>query len=107
MKYSQKVAKYSCLAALVLAAALRLDGIASIPLQFVVCCGAAFVMVQAARNRKYLWAAVLALIALYFNPGVPIALSRVASLPIALACLLVFLGSARYLTDLLSRGESL
>ncbi len=37
------MAKYSCSAALVLAAALRLDGIASILLQFVVCCGAAFV----------------------------------------------------------------
>jgi uncharacterized protein DUF6804 len=113
-----RIVKWMCLAALILAAALRLDEVPRILLQFVVCGGAAFVMIEAARNRKYLWAAAFALVALYFNPVLPIALSRSASLPVVLLCALAFLGSVRYLrpvpkmslatiTDLPARGESL
>jgi hypothetical protein len=58
------------------------------------------------------------LIALCFNPVFPIVLSRAAALPITLACLLLFLGSLRYvnaaprmslatITGLPARGESL
>ena len=112
------IVKYTCIAALVLAAALRLEGMASILLQFVVCGGAAFVMIQAVRNHKYIWATGLGVIALYFNPVIPITLSRAASLPMTLACLVMFIGSAFCLrpvprmslstiTDLPPRGESL
>jgi hypothetical protein len=112
------IVKYICLAALILAVALRLDGGPGILLQFVICGGAAFVMVQAIHNRKYFWMAAFALIALYFNPVFPIALSRSQSLPILLLCTTAFLVSLRYLrplprmslatiTDLPARGESL
>jgi hypothetical protein len=112
------IVKYICMAALVLESSLRLGGIAVILLQLVVCGGAAFVMMQAARSRKRLWAAGFAVIALYFNPVLPIALPRPASITMALLCLVAFLGAAVYLkpvprmslatiTDLPPRGESL
>ncbi len=113
-----RIVKCMCVAALILAAALRLDGIPRILLQFVVCGGAAFVMIEAARNRKYLCTVAFALAALYFNPVLPITLSRSAALPVVILCALAFLGSVWYLgpapkmslatiTDLPARGESL
>jgi hypothetical protein len=113
-----RIVKYSCVAALVLATAFRLEGTASILLQFVVCGGATFVMMQAVRSRKYLWGAAFALIALYFNPVIPITVAWAVSVPISLASLVVFLASVFYpkptprmslatITDLPGRGESL
>ncbi len=107
-----------CVAALVLAAAVTLHGVPQILLQLVVCGGAVFVMLEAFRSQKYLWAAAFALIALYFNPVVPFELSRVAALPIQLAAAAAFLACVRYvkpapkmslatITDLPARGESL
>lgn len=112
------IVKGICLAALVMAAVVMLQGIPEILLQFVVCGGAVFVMVEAVRSRKYLWVAAFALVALYFNPIFPIALSRMASLPVLLVCATAFLASMRYvrpmprmslatITDLPARGESL
>ena len=113
-----KIVKCICVAALILAAALRLDGIPGIVLEFVVCGGAVFVMIEAGRSRKYLWVAAFALIAVYFNPVLPITLSRSAALPVVILCALAFLASLRCLgpvqkmslatiTDLPARGESL
>jgi hypothetical protein len=112
------IVKWICLAALVLAAAVKLHGVPQILLQLVVCGGALFVMLEAFRGQKYLWAATFALVALYFNPIVPFELSRMVSFPIQLACAAAFLASVRYvkpmpkmslatITDLPARGESL
>jgi uncharacterized membrane protein YccC len=113
-----KIVKWACLAAVVLAAAVLLHGVPQILLQFVVCGGALFVMLEAFRSQKYLWAAAFALIALYFNPIVPFEISRMASLPVQFVAAAAFLGSTRYvkpapkmslatITDLPARGESL
>lgn len=113
-----RIVKGISLAALALATAVTLHGIPEVLLQFVVCGGALFVMMEAVHNRKYFWLAALAVPFIYFNPIFPIVLSRTLSLPIALLCALVFWGSLRYLrpkpkmslatiTDLPARGESL
>jgi hypothetical protein len=112
------VVKWICVAALILDAAIVLRGAPQVLLQFLACGGAVFVMLEAFRGQKYMWAAVFALVALYFNPIVPFVVSRMASLPIQLACAAAFLGSIRYvkaapkmslatITDLPARGESL
>ena len=113
-----KIVKCACLATLALAAAVTLQGMSAILLQFMVCGGALFVMIEAFRKRKYIWVAALAVPVIYFNPIFPIELSRSLALAIVLLCGLVFLGSLRYLspeprmslatiTDLPARGESL
>jgi hypothetical protein len=112
------IVKCACLAALAVASAVTLHGVPQILLQFLVCGGAIFVMMEALRGRQYVWAAALALVALYFNPIVPFELSRMASLSLQLACATAFLASVRYvkptpkmslaaITDLPARGESL
>jgi hypothetical protein len=113
-----RIVKWICVAALVLAAAVRLHGVPQILLQLVVCGGALFVMLEAFRSQKYLWAASFAMVALYFNPVVPFELSRAATLPIQLAAVIAFLASMHYvkpmpkmslatITDLPARGQSL
>jgi uncharacterized membrane protein YccC len=113
-----KIVKWACLAALVLAAAVMLHGVPQILVQFVVCGGAIFVMIEAFRSQQYMWAAAFALVAAYFNPIVPFQVSRLASLSVQLACAAAFLASIRYvrplpkmslatITDLPARGESL
>jgi uncharacterized membrane protein YccC len=113
-----RIVKWICIAALVLTAAVMLHGAPQILLQFVVCGGAIFVMMEAFRSQKYMWAAAFAMVAIYFNPIVPLEVSRMASLPIELACAAAFLASTRFvkpmpkmsvatITDLPARGESL
>lgn len=113
-----RIVKGTCLAALVLASVVALHGISEILVQFVICGGALFVMMEAVRNRQYLWVAAFALPVVFFNPLLPIELSRSAALPIVLLCVSAFLLSLRYLspkprmslatiTDLPPRGESL
>jgi hypothetical protein len=113
-----KIVKWICVVVLVLAAAVILHGVPQILLQLIGCGGALFVMLEAFRSRRYLWAGGFALVALYLNPIVPFELSRLASLPIQLACAPAFLASTRYvkpmpkmslatITDLPARGESL
>ena len=112
------IVKSISLAALILAAFLTLEGMPQILLQLAVCGGALFVMMEAVRNRKYIWAAAFVAPFICFNPVFPLVLSRSASLAMLLLCALVFLGSLRYLrpqprmslasiTDLPARGESL
>ena len=113
-----KIVKCTCLAALTLAAVVELHGTSEILLQFVICGGALFVMMEAIRVRKYIWAAAFALSVIYFNPVSPIEVSRSVAFPIVLLCVSAFLLSLRYLspkprmslatiTDLPARGESL
>jgi hypothetical protein len=113
-----KIVRISCLAALGLMAAFRFEGSVRLLALFGVCGAAAFVMMQAIRSGKHLWAIAFALIAVYFNPIFPVELSRVPELTIVLTCIVVFVASVRYLkpaprmslatiTDLPARGESL
>lgn len=112
-----RIVKFLCIGTLAMAA-LRIEGGPRILVELVLCGGAAFVMIQAAQNRKYIWMVPFGLIAIYFNPILPTQFSRVAELPILLACLILFAISLRYLptmprmslatiTDLPARGESL
>jgi uncharacterized membrane protein YccC len=112
------IVKWIGFAAVVLAAAVVLRGVPQILIELIVCGGAIFVMMEAFRGQKYLWAAAFALVALYFNPIVPFATARLVSLPIQFACAAAFLASMRYvkpvpkmslatITDLPARGESL
>lgn len=113
-----RIVKCTCLAALALAAVVELHGLSEILLQFVVCGGALFVMMEAIRVRKYIWVAAFALPAIYFNPVFPVQVPHSVAFPILLLCVSAFLLSLRYLspkprmslatiTDLPARGESL
>lgn len=113
-----RIVKWICVTALALAAAVTLHGIPQIVLQLVVCGGALFVMLEAFRSQKYLWAGGFSLVALYFNPIVPFGVPRMASLAVQLASGVAFLVSMRYvrpmprmslatITDLPARAESL
>ena len=113
-----RIVKCTCLAALVLASVVALHGISEIMVQFVICGGALFVMIEDLRNRQYIWIAAFAVPVIFFNPLLPIELSRSAAVPIVLLCVSAFLLSLRYLspkprmslatiTDLPARGESL
>ena len=62
-------------------------------LQFVVCAGATFVVLQAARSGKYFWAAAFSGIAALFNPIVPVELSRRMFLWLDFTCLAMYLVS--------------
>jgi Family of unknown function (DUF6804) len=115
--YSRLV-KCTCLVALALTAVVTREGMSTILLQFILCGGALFVMIEAVRNRKYIWVAAFAVLVMYFNPIFPVELPRWMALAILILCALVFLGSLRYLgtqprmslatiTDLPARGESL
>ena len=113
-----RIVKSTGLAALALTVVVTLQGMSAILLQFMVCGGALFVMIEAVRNRKYIWVAAFAVPVVYFNPVFPIELSRLMALAVVILCALAFLASLRYLgpqprmslatiTDLPSRGESL
>jgi len=62
-------------------------------LEFVVCISGLLVLWEAARAGKYLWLVTFGVIAILFNPAVPVALSRKAFLWLDLACILIFLAS--------------
>ncbi len=71
-----KIVKWITMAALLTAAMLwRSAANSQLPqflLGFVVCFGAAVVAIQAVRAQKYVWAGGFAVIALLFNPLVPV-----------------------------------
>ena len=71
-----KIMKWITMAAL-LTAAMLWGSAANSPIQqfllgFVVCLGAIVVVMQAGRAKKYVWAGGFAVIALLFNPVVPV-----------------------------------
>ncbi len=68
--------KWVSIAALVLAVLFRASSGYHTLLQFVVCTGAALVVLQAGRTGRYAWAAGFTAIALLYNPILPLALSR-------------------------------
>lgn len=113
-----KIIKWICIAALLIAVAFKIEGGARVVVQLLLCGGAAFVLMQAARAHRFVWMTAFVLIAVYFNPVLPVEVSRRIELPLLFVCLSLFAGSLRYLptlprmslatiTDLPARGESL
>lgn len=62
---------------------------------FLVCTGAVVAMVEASRIRKYGWILTFLVIAVLFNPLVPMGFSRGTFLALCLGCLATFLLSLR------------
>jgi hypothetical protein len=88
-----KIMKWLSIAALLLAV-LRLPiGSHRVVLEIVVCVSALLVVTQAIRADKYYWASGFSVIAVLFNPVVPIALSGNAFLWLDWVCLAAFLVS--------------
>jgi hypothetical protein len=88
-----KIMKWTCIAALLLAAIWRLSEGSQIMLESLICVGALLVTVQAARRSKYLWGAGFTAVAVLFNPIIPLALSRRVFFWLDLVCIAAFLGS--------------
>jgi hypothetical protein len=64
---------------------------AAVVLNILVCVGAMTVATQSVAQSKYVWTAGFVLIALLFNPIVPVGLSRDIFFILDLTCLLAFL----------------
>ncbi|HET7099894.1 MAG TPA: DUF6804 family protein [Terriglobia bacterium] len=86
-----RIMKLACVGALVLMAFWEASAGAEIVLYILICVGAMTVATQAVARPKYVWTAVFVLIAVLFNPIVPVGLSRNMFLVLDLACLVVFL----------------
>lgn len=86
-----KIMKWICIAALLMTALWRASASSQLLLQFVVCLGAILVALQAVRASKYIWAAGFIAIAVFFNPVVPVTLSRNIFLWLDWVCLAAFL----------------
>jgi hypothetical protein len=88
-----KIMKLVAVAALLMVALPNLGAANQVVLEFVVCISGVIVSWQAGRARKYIWLAVFALIAILFNPIVPVALSRKTFIWLDLVAILMFLTS--------------
>ncbi len=88
MSISTKIMKSVSLAALLLGVVWRSSSSYQTLLQFLVCAGAILVVVQAMGATKYLWAVGFGVIAMLYNPVVPLAPARSVSLN--LFCLVMF-----------------
>jgi Family of unknown function (DUF6804) len=95
MGYSMftRIMKVACVGALLLMAFWQASAGAEIMLDILICVGAMTVATQAVARPKYGWTAVFVLIAVLFNPVVPVGLSREMFLILDLACLVTFLTS--------------
>ena len=85
-----KAMTWLSVAALVLAvltrSSLRITGL-------VICVGAVVVLIRAVRMREHYWTAGLIVMALLFNPLMPLPVSPTMILGLELACILAFLAS--------------
>lgn len=88
-----KIMKWISIGALLLVGLGLPIGSYRVVLELVVCVSALLVVTQAVRTGKYFWAAGFSAIAVLFNPVVPVALSRTATLLLDWVCLLAFLVS--------------
>ena len=86
-----RLMKVVCVGALMLMAFWQTPAGAEIVLDILICVGAMTVATQAAARPKYIWTAGFLVIAVLFNPVVPVVLSRNTFLILDLACLLAFL----------------
>jgi hypothetical protein len=89
--------KVACVGALLLMAFWQASAGAEIVLDILICVGAMTVATQAVAQPKYGWTAGFVLIAVLFNPVVPVVLSRNIFFVLDLACLLAFLTSLEVL----------
>ena len=94
-----KVMKFVCAGVLMMMAFWQASPGAEVVLDILVCVGALTVAMQAATRPKYAWSGGFVLIAVLFNPVVPLALSRNMFLVLDLACLLAFLVSLEVLKN--------
>jgi hypothetical protein len=86
-----KIMKWLSIAVLLLMGLGLPVGSYRVGLEIVVCVTALLVVTQAVRAGKYIWATGFSLVAVLFNPVVPIGLSGSASLLLAWVCLTAFL----------------
>lgn len=86
-----KVMKIACVAALMLMAFWQASASAEVVLDVLICVGAMTVATQAVVRPKYIWTIGFVLIAVLFNPIVPVGLSRNIFFVLDLACLGAFL----------------
>jgi len=94
-----KTMKVVCVAALMLMAFWQASAGAEIVLDILICVGAMTVATQAVARPKYIWTAGFVLIAVLFNPIMPVGLSRNIFFVLDLACLLAFLLSLEALKN--------
>jgi len=94
-----KIMKVVCVAALMLMAFWQASAGAEIVLDILICVGALTVATQAVARPKYVWTTGFVLIAVLFNPIVPVGLSRNLFLLLDLACLAAFLISLEALKN--------
>jgi Family of unknown function (DUF6804) len=90
---STKLMKIVCVGALMLMAFWQVSAGIAILLDILVSVGAMAVATQAVARPKYAWTTGFVLIAVLFNPVVPVVLSRDMFLVLDLTCLLAFLVS--------------
>lgn len=86
-----KIIKMVAIAALLMAILPQSATASQVALESVVCVCSLAVLWEAARAHKYTWLAGFGVIAILFNPFVPLALSRRTFLWIDLASILMFL----------------
>ena len=86
-----KIMKVVCVASLMLLAFWQASASAAVVLDILVCVGAMTVATQAVARPKYIWTTGFVLIAVLFNPIVPLGLSRNIFFVLDLACLGAFL----------------
>lgn len=86
------------LTALILACLLwRSTGDLRIGLQFVVCLGAVLILIEAVRASRYIWASGFLVMAVVFNPVLPLRLSAPTLLTINVLSIAAFLLAMRYI----------
>ena len=88
-----KIMKWACIAVLFLAVVRMPNTSYQVLLEILVCVGAILVVTQAVQESKYFWAAGFTAIAVFFNPIIPVTLSRKMFLWLDAACLMAFLVS--------------
>ena len=94
-----KTMKVVCVAALMLMAFWQASAGAEFVLDILICVGAMTVATQAVSRPNYIWTTGFVLIAVLFNPVVPVVLSRNIFFVLDLTCLLAFLISLEALKN--------
>lgn len=88
-----QIMKWVSIAALILMGLGLPIGTYRVGLEIVVCVSALLIVTQAIRSRKYIWAVGFMLVALFFNPVVPLLFLGNASLLLNWVCLTGFVVS--------------
>lgn len=90
-----KIMKWSSIAAVLLLLILlprhAYANYSTVLAAFIVWAGSVVVLVQAVHLRKYVWMSLFLVVAVFFNPVVPVVLSRTAFIALDSATLVMFL----------------